>query len=129
MPDTESFALSTLGQVAITVADLDRAKDFYGRALGLKALFAMQNMAFFDCGGVRLMLSTPEAGMTPGGGAVFYFKVPSSREAEAILASRGVRFDKPAHLLAKMGTYDLWMAFFRDPDGQMLALMSEEKPE
>jgi methylmalonyl-CoA/ethylmalonyl-CoA epimerase len=129
MAEAERFGLSTLGQVAITVADLARSREFYGEALGLKPLFAMQNMAFFDCGGVRLMLSTPEGGLTPGGGAVFYWKVDSVRAAEKALAARGVRFEQSAHLLAKMGAYDLWMAFFRDPDGQLLALMGEEKPE
>jgi methylmalonyl-CoA/ethylmalonyl-CoA epimerase len=130
MADGVFTGLSTLGQIAITVGDLEKAKAFYGEALGLKPLFAMQNMAFFDCGGVRLMISTPEAGLKPGqSGTCFYFKVPSTREAEAGLKGRGVPFEKPAHLLAKMGSYDLWMAFFKDPDGQLLALMSEEKPE
>ncbi|MDB5048211.1 MAG: Glyoxalase/bleomycin resistance protein/dioxygenase [Fibrobacteres bacterium] len=128
MEKQEAFGLSTLGQIAITVSDLDKSRAFYGQALGLKPMFAMQHMAFFDCGGVRLMISTPEADFKAGGqpGTVFYFKVASAREAEAQLTARGVRFEKPAHLLAKMGSYDLWMAFFRDPDGQPLALMSEE---
>lgn len=121
--------LSEIGQVALTVGDLERAKDFYGRALGLKALFAMERMAFYHCGNLRLMLSLPEADFKPGvAGTVLYFKVDSCREAEKALVSRGVTFEQPPHPIARMGSYDLWMGFFRDPDGNPLAIMSEEVP-
>lgn len=128
-PGSESTGLSGIGQVALTVGDLERAKDFYGRALGLRPLFAMERMAFFDCGGLRLMLSLPEAGFKPGvAGTVLYFKVGSAEAAGKALAARGVTFEKPPHLIARMGTHDLWMGFFRDPDGNPLAIMSEERP-
>lgn len=129
MAEAEAAGLSTIGQVALTVGDLEKAKDFYGRALGLRPLFAMERMAFYDCGNLRLMLSLPEAGFNPGvAGTVLYFKVESCRRAETALVARGVTFEKPPHLIARMGSYDLWMGFFRDPDGNPLAIMSEEAP-
>ena len=129
MAETDGFGLAKVGQVALTVGDLEKAKDFYGRALGLKPLFAMERLAFYDCGNLRLMLSLPEADFKPGvAGTVLYFKVDSAREAEKALVSRGVTFEQPSHLIARMGTYDLWMGFFRDPDGNPLAVMSEDPP-
>ena len=116
--------LSTIGQIAITVADVDRAIRFYRDTLGMKFLFQFPNLAFFDCDGVRLMLSAAEK---PGEtySSVVYFKVPDIRQVFQGLTSRGVASEGEPHMIARMPDHDLWMAFFRDPDRNLLALMSE----
>ena len=118
--------LSQIGQIALTVSDVERSVAFYRDALGMRLLFrAGPNLAFFDCAGIRLMLSAPEADFKPGGGTVLYFRVPDIRAAFAALRSRGVSFVDEPHLVAKMPDHELWMTFFKDADGNTLALMSE----
>ena len=118
------FGLSTIGQIAITVTDVDRALAFYRDTLGMRFLFQVPNMAFFDCDGVRLMISASE---NPGEtySSVVYFKVPDIHQAFRTLAARGATSEREPHLIARMPDHDLWMAFFRDPDRNLLALMSE----
>ena len=118
-----SFGLSTIGQIAITVTDVPRAIAFYQNTLGLKLLFQMPTMGFFDCGGVRLMISTGEGGATHS--SIIYFKVPNIQETWAELVSRGITVEREPHMIAKMPDHELWMAFFRDPDRNVMALMSE----
>ncbi|HTP87268.1 MAG TPA: VOC family protein [Candidatus Acidoferrales bacterium] len=122
----ESFGLSAIGQVAITVSDLERAIAFYRDKLGMKFLFQVPNLGFFDCGGIRLMLDRPEK---PGDAfsSVIYFKVGDIESAHRELAGRGVGFEGEPHLIARMPDHDLWMAFLRDPDRNLLGLMSEVK--
>jgi catechol 2,3-dioxygenase-like lactoylglutathione lyase family enzyme len=117
-----------LGQVALTVADVGRSTTFYRDAVGLPFLFAAgTNLAFLDLGGVRLMLSTPEGDFTPGGSTVLYIKVSDIDAAFAQMKGRGVTFVDEPHLIAKMPDHELWMTFFRDPDGHTLALMTERR--
>jgi methylmalonyl-CoA/ethylmalonyl-CoA epimerase len=122
---SETFGLSRIGQIAVTVADLPRAVAFYRDALGLKFLFqAPPGLAFFDCAGIRLMLTPPEQqGATHS--SILYFRVDDIQEAHRVLAERGVEFAGAPHLVAKLPDHDLWMAFFRDPEGNLLALLSE----
>ena len=119
-----AFGLSTIGQIGITVTDVDRAIAFYRDTLGMKLLFQAGNLGFFDCAGVRLMLSGAEK---PGDtySSILYFKVPDIQAASQTLAGRGVVFEQEAHLVARMPDHDLWMAFLRDPDRNLLAIMSE----
>jgi methylmalonyl-CoA/ethylmalonyl-CoA epimerase len=117
--------LSRFGQIALPVADPDRAERFYGEALGLPRLFRFGSLVFFDCGGVRLMLEGASAPVSPGAGVCHYFKVDAIDPAVAELQSRGVVFDDAPHLIARMPDHQLWMTFFRDPDGHLLALMEE----
>lgn len=112
-----------IGQIAITVTDLDRAVTFYRDTLGLPFLFQFTGIAFFDCG-ARLMLSTGEKSNETYS-SVVYFKVADLSQRHADLAAHGVPFEGEPHLIAKMPDHDLWMAFFRDPDRNLLALMSE----
>jgi len=119
-----SFGLSTIGQIAITVTDVPRAIAFYKDTLGLKLLFQMPTMGVFDCAGVRLMISTGE-GATHS--SIIYFKVPNIQEAWAELVPRGITIEREPHMIAKMPDHELWMAFFRDPDRNVMALMSEKK--
>lgn len=118
------FGLSTIGQIAITITGIDRAIAFYRDTLGMKLLFQVPNMGFFDAGGVRLMLTGSE---TPAErySSILYFKVPDIQAAFQTLAARHVAFEGEPHLVARLADHDLWMAFFRDPDRNLLALMSE----
>jgi catechol 2,3-dioxygenase-like lactoylglutathione lyase family enzyme len=120
-----SLGISRLGQVAINVHDLDRATTFYRDILGLPLLFTAGTLAFFDCGGVRLMLTHPEKPEFDHPGSVLYFTVSDIDGAHRQMLASGVRFEDAPHLIARMPTHDLWMTFFRDPDQNLLALMSE----
>lgn len=117
--------LSVIGQIAVPVTDLERALMFYRDTLGMKFLFQVPNLAFFDCAGVRLMLDIPQDGSGERGSSVIYFKVDDIHNAYESLISQGVGCEGTPHLIAKMPDHDLWMAFFRDPDENLLALMSE----
>jgi methylmalonyl-CoA/ethylmalonyl-CoA epimerase len=126
-PATE-FRLGELGQIALTISDLDKSVGFYRDTLGLKHLFtAPPGLAFFGCGTVRLMLSRPETPDAERSTAALYFKVPDIQSAHELLASRGVSFEAKPHLIARMPDHELWMAFFRDPDRNLLALMCEKR--
>jgi len=120
------ISLSNIGQIAIMVKDIARATEFYRDKLGMKYLFATANLAFFDCGGIRLMLDKeqkPEAGTS-----IIYFKVSEINESHEQMKLRGVNFvDKP-HLIAKLPDHDLWMTFFRDSEENLLGIMSEVRP-
>jgi len=89
---------------------------------------AAPGLAFFDCAGVRLMLNAPAKAQSEKYSSIIYYKVPDLHAAFAALSARGVAFEAEPHLIAKMPDHDLWMAFFRDPDGNLLALMSEIQP-
>src|SRR5580698_9322849 len=109
---------ATIGQASINVHDMEKAVAFYRDKLGLRFLFqAGPKMAFFDCGGLRLMLAVPEKPEFDHPGSIFYFKVADIHAVAATLQSRGVAFDAPPHKLAAMPDHDLWMAFFRDGEG------------
>ena len=125
MANTDLSA-ATIGQASINVHDVEKAVAFYRDTLGLRFLFqAGPKMAFFDCGGVRLMLTGSDSPLQTDGCAI-YFKVPEIRAAHGALVERGVAFEGEPHLIARMPDHDLWMAVFRDPDRNLLALMSEE---
>lgn len=122
---TLSVGISRLGQIAINVQQLDRATAFYRDILGLPLLFTAGNLAFFDCGGVRLMLTLPEKPEFDHQGSILYFTVPDIVSAHRQMLGAGVRFEDTPHLIARMPTHDLWMAFFRDTEKNLLALMCE----
>jgi methylmalonyl-CoA/ethylmalonyl-CoA epimerase len=122
---TTALGISRLGQIAINVHDLDRATAFYRDILGLPLLFTAGSLGFFDCGGVRLMLTRPEKPEFDHPGSVLYFAVPDIASAHRQMLNAGVRFEDTPHLIAKMPTHDLWMTFFRDPEKNLLALMCE----
>jgi methylmalonyl-CoA/ethylmalonyl-CoA epimerase len=123
---TPAVHLEHIGQIAITVRDLARSRDFYQNVLGMKLLFDAGRMAFFQCGAVRLMIgaSEPEASFSSGA-TILYFKVEDIHAAHTALQALGVAFSHAPHLVARMKDHDLWMAFLNDPDGNPLALMSE----
>ncbi|HEY1109984.1 MAG TPA: VOC family protein [Opitutaceae bacterium] len=123
---TPSPALSDVGQIAITVSDVAAATTFYRDVLGLKFLFsAGPNLAFLSAGSVRIMLSTPQGHGEPGKNSVLYFKVADIVPTHAALVARGAKNERPPQLVAKMPDHDLWIGFVRDPDNNLVGLMSE----
>jgi catechol 2,3-dioxygenase-like lactoylglutathione lyase family enzyme len=120
----EQLQLSQIGQIAVPVTDLARAVAFYRDTLGMKFLFQVPNLAFFDCAGVRLMLDMPQDSKEHHS-FVIYYKVDDIEAAYRLLVSRDVGFEDKPHMIAKMPDHELWMTFFRDPDRNLLALMSE----
>jgi predicted enzyme related to lactoylglutathione lyase len=118
--------LSRLGQISMTARDLDRAVRFYRDTLGLPFLFtAPPQMAFFDCGGVRLLLGVPEEQAVDHPGSILYFAVENIQQMHETLASRGVAFRQEPHLVARLPDREVWIAFFDDTEGNTLALISE----
>jgi predicted enzyme related to lactoylglutathione lyase len=120
------FGLSQIGQIAINAHDLERAVAFYRDKLGMKHLFTVPpNLAFFSCADIRLMLSLPEKPVFDHPSSIIYFNVDDIQQASQTLSGRGVKFEEPPRFVADMGSYDLWMAFFRDSEDNFLALMSK----
>jgi len=120
--------LNEIGQIALSVDDLNKSVAFYRDTLGLKHLFsAPPGLAFFACGNVRLMLSLRQKPDDEKFGAALYFKVDDIDDAHKSLRDRNVSFEVEPHLVARMPDHELWMAFFRDPDRNLLALMCEKK--
>jgi methylmalonyl-CoA/ethylmalonyl-CoA epimerase len=122
---TGTIGISRIGQIAVHVHELERATAFYRDVLGLSLLFSTGALTFFDCGGVRLMLSKAEKPEFDHPGSILYFVVPDIKTAYAQMKSAGTQFEDEPHLIAKMPDHDLWMTFFKDSEGNMLSLMSE----
>jgi methylmalonyl-CoA/ethylmalonyl-CoA epimerase len=123
-----AVALTEIGQLAIRVHDLDRAVAFYRDVLGAPFLFQFPGLAFFQFGGVRLMLSKPEGPEFDHPASTIYYKVSDIEAAYAALKAKGAAFIDAPHLIAKMPDHDLWMVFLKDSEGNVLALMDEKRP-
>ena len=118
-----------IAQISMTARDVARAVSFYRDTLGLTLLFeAPPQMAFFDCGGIRLMVSVPTDVEFDHPGSILYFRVDDIQSVYATYRERGVTFRGEPHLVARMPDHELWMAFFQDSEGNTLALMSEVRP-
>lgn len=122
---TKDFGLTLIGQIAIVAKDTPRMAEFYRDKLGMKFLFNAGQLAFLDCGGIRIMLTPPEKPEHDHAASILYFKVPNIQAAHQALTGRGVKFEDMPHLVAKLPDHDLWMCFFRDPENNLLGLMSE----
>jgi methylmalonyl-CoA/ethylmalonyl-CoA epimerase len=109
----------------LSVSDIDRAEAFYAGKLKLRKLYRFGDLTFFDCAGVRLMLEKANAPQDIAHASVIYFRCADIALAVRELEQRGVVFDGKPHRIAEMDDHDLWMAFFKDPDGHTLALMQE----
>ena len=121
--------LESIGQIAVNVKDPAQARAFYRDVLGLKHLFdAGPSLAFFQCGGVRLMLSPPSEREHDHPGSIIYYKVADLAATHAAMAAKGAAFEQAPHLVATMPDHELWMAFLRDSEGNLLALMEEKRP-
>jgi predicted enzyme related to lactoylglutathione lyase len=124
---TVEAGLSRIHQISMRTHDVERAVRFYRDTLGLRFLFAAPpNLAFFDCGGVRLMLSSPEPGFDHPG-SVLYFAVDDIQQMHHTLTSRGVAFRTAPHKIATLADREVWLADFQDTEGNTLALMSEPR--
>ena len=119
--------LGKIQQIALVQHDVEAAVPFDRDGLGLPLQFAMAGMAFFDAGGVRLMLTTPSSAEVDHPNSILYFEVPNCQAAYDALKARGVPFDDEPHLVGKTATYELWMAFCRDPERNLIAI-SESRP-
>jgi methylmalonyl-CoA/ethylmalonyl-CoA epimerase len=123
---TTTIGISRIGQIAVNAHDVERAAAFYQDTLGLTLLFkAGPGLAFFDCGGVRLMLTRPEKPEFDHPGSILYFAVPDIQAAHAAMKEKGIRFEDEPHVVARMPDHDLWMVFFRDSEGNLMGLMNE----
>lgn len=120
--------LHKIGQIALPISNLEQSIVFYRDTLGMRFLFqAPPGLAFFDCDGVRLMLDVPAKTSPDSHASLIYFTVPDITGTYEALAARGVAFEAKPHLVAKLPDHELWMAFFRDPDRNLLALMGEKR--
>ena len=122
----EEFSMGPIGQISRQVRDIAAARQWYGEVLGLEHLYSFGDLAFFDCGGVRLFLSQSEA--AGDGESILYFRVPDIRLCHTLLESQGVEFLNAPHMVHRHedGTEE-WMAFFKDNEGRTLALMTQVK--
>ena len=119
------LGITSVGQVAVNVKDVQRAIGFYRDVMGLRYLFEIPNAAFFMAGDLRLMLGTAEKPELDHPASVLYYKVPDIHAAHQSLKEAGARMEDEPHLLARMPDHELWMCFFRDTEDNLLALMSE----
>jgi methylmalonyl-CoA/ethylmalonyl-CoA epimerase len=116
--------LEKIMQIALSVTDLPRAKDFYQNTLGMRFLFETGPLAFFQCGDIRLMISAAES-EKPNRATLIYFKVADIQGTYEALRARDVEFSDPPHVIAKMPDHDLWLTYVKDPDGNLLGVMCE----
>jgi methylmalonyl-CoA/ethylmalonyl-CoA epimerase len=123
--NTGNIRISQIGQIAISTKNLPQAVVFYRDILGLKYLFEIPGAAFFDCGGTRIFLTSPEGNEFDHPASTIYYKVQDILQAFTLLKERNVTFIDEPHMIARLPDHDLWMVFFRDPDQNILALMCE----
>jgi methylmalonyl-CoA/ethylmalonyl-CoA epimerase len=117
--------IQRVGQIAVPVKDFDRAIHFYKELLGLPLLFSTGSLAFFDCNGVRLLLSLPEKEEFANASSIIYFQVEDIKQSYEDLLEKGVNFTDEPHIVAKMGQTETWMVFFKDSEDNSHGLMSE----
>jgi predicted enzyme related to lactoylglutathione lyase len=117
--------ITAIKQIAVNVKDPARATAFYRDVIGLKFLFAAGSLAFFDCGGVRLMLTTAEKPEFDHPSSILYFNVADLRAAHERMKAAGASFVDEPHIVARMPDHELWMCVFHDTEGNLQALMSE----
>ena len=127
-PTTQPFGLSSIGQIFVRARDLDRAVRFYRDTLGMPFLFqAPPQMAFFQCGPTTVMVGVPESPEFDHPASTIYYLVPDIDAAHATLRGRAVEFISEPHLVHRAADYDLWLADFRDSEGNVLALMDRKR--
>jgi len=125
---TQPFGLSAIGQIFVRARDLDRAVRFYRDTLGMPFLFqAPPQMAFFQCGPTTVMVGVPEKPEFDHPASTIYYLVPDIDVAHATLRGRAVEFISEPHLVHRAADYELWLADFRDSEGNVLALMARKR--
>lgn len=117
-----------IGQIAITVSDVERALGFYRDALGLEFLFSpAPTLAFLAAGPVRVMLTTPQGAGAVGANSILYFRVPDIDAAYASIVAHGATAERAPQMAAQLPDHALWTGFVRDPDGNLVGLMEERR--
>ena len=125
---TSITKISKIGQIAVTVKNIDISISFYRDILGLDLSFrAGENLAFLDAGGIRIMLTTPQGAGAIGANSILYFLVTDIETAHNKFVERGASNERPPQLAAKMPDHELWIGFLRDPDGNLVGLMEEKR--
>jgi methylmalonyl-CoA/ethylmalonyl-CoA epimerase len=121
-----NLADAKIAQLLIPVADFDKGVAFYRDTLGIPFLFAAPpQMAFFNCGGIRLLVGVMPTGQAAQRGSAIYFQVSDIHAVFRTLKDKGVAFPAAPHVVHRTPQTELWLAEFTDPDGNQLALMSE----
>ena len=121
----KNLSIESIGQIAVNVKDVPRAVAFYRDVIGLPLLFETNGLAFFQCGETRLLLSLPEKKEFDHPSSVFYFKVKDLNSTVITMKEAGADFIDEPHMVGKMGDVEIWMAFFKDGEGNTHAVMSE----
>ena len=121
----KNLAVESIGQIAVNVKDVPRAVAFYRDVIGLPLLFESNGLAFFQCGETRLLLSLPEKKEFDHPCSVLYFKVKDLPSTVITMKEAGAAFIDEPHMVGKMGDIEIWMAFFKDGEGNTHAVMSE----
>ena len=122
-----SASISGILQIAVSVQDIDRATAFYRDVLGLRLLFNAPNMAFFDCGGIRLYLAAGEGAEQHGASSHIYFRSADVASLAVTLKEKGVAIHREPHIIARMPDHDLWLLWIRDSEANLLGVMEERK--
>ncbi|EPD49435.1 hypothetical protein HMPREF1210_03334 [Paenisporosarcina sp. HGH0030] len=121
----KNLSIESIGQIAVNVKDVSRAVAFYRDVIGLPLLFETDGLAFFQCGETRLLLSLPEKKEFDHPSSVLYFKVKELNSTVSTMKEAGADFIDEPHMVGKMGDIEIWMAFFKDGEGNTHAVMSE----
>lgn len=129
MAAADTLEITGVGQIAINCHDVKRATEFYRDKLGLRMLYEFPGLAFFDCGGVRLMLTKPEAAELDHPSSIIYYRVADIHQASRAIADKGVSIENEPRVIARMPDHDLWLSNVRDTEGNIVAFMSEMKNE
>lgn len=117
-----------LGQVALVFRDVAAAKRFYVDAIGLTPLFdAGPNLSFLAAGSLRFMLTVPSPQADAGRNSILYFKTDSAQQAYDRSLAAGASAERAPALTAKLPDHELWIAFVRDPEGNLVGWMEERR--
>jgi len=127
MTAADTLEITGVGQIAINCHDVKRATEFYRDKLGLRMLYEFPGLAFFDCGGVRLMLTKPETAELDHPSSIIYYRVADIHQASRAIADKGVQIENEPRMIARMPDHDLWLSNVRDTEGNIIAFMAEMK--
>ena len=121
-------SISKIGQLAITVSNIEKALSFYRDILNLEFLFSpSENLAFLLCGETRIMLSTSQGEGEIGKNSILYFFATDIESVYEEALKKGAEKERTPQLVADMQDHELWIGFLKDPDGNLVGLMEEKR--